>query len=153
MQTIKLSTKTLISSFMRSLLHFITFLFALQLFAQQADTSLTVSFEGIKKAKGTKIYVALYDNEEEFLTKPIQGTTSEVKNGKAVTTFTGLKPGEYAISAFYDKNANGKMDTNFLGIPKEPTAMSNNAKARFGPPKYKDAKFNIKEDTTIIINF
>ena len=121
--------------------------------AQQSNSTLTIEFEGIKKAKGTKVYVALYHSEDSFLKKPIKGTISEVKEGKAKSTFTDLEPGIYAVSAFYDKNANGKMDTNFLGIPKEPTAMSNNAKARFGPPKYKDAKFELKEDKTITISF
>lgn len=121
--------------------------------AQSAGKSLTIEFAGIKKAKGTKVYVALYSTEDSFLKKPLKGTVSEIKNGKAVSTFTDLTPGVYAVSAFYDKNANGKMDTNFLGIPKEPTAMSNNAKARFGPPKYKDAKFELNEDVTITINF
>ena len=53
------------------------------------------------------------------------------------------------MSSFYDKNGNGKLDTNFLGIPKEPTAMSNNAKGSFGPPKFKDAKFTLTANTTI----
>ena len=48
------------------------------------------------------------------------------------------------------KNDNGKMDTNFLGIPKEPVAISNNAKGKFGPPKYKDAKFMISTSPTNI---
>jgi len=121
--------------------------------AQQSNSTLTIEFDGIKKAKGTKVYVALYHSEDSFLKKPIKGTISEVKEGKAKSTFTDLEPGIYAVSAFYDKNANGKMDTNFLGIPKEPTAMSNNAKARFGPPKYNDAKFELKEDKTITISF
>ena len=121
--------------------------------AQGATNSLTIEFVGIKKAKGTKVYVALYQNEESFLKKALKGAISEVKDGKATSVFMDLKPGVYAVSAFYDKNANGKMDTNFLGIPKEPTAMSNNAKARFGPPKYKDAKFELRTDTTIQINF
>lgn len=121
--------------------------------AQQSNTTLTIEFDGIKKAKGTKVYVALYHSQDSFLKKPLMGTVTEVKEGKAKSTFTDLAPGVYAVSAFYDKNANGKMDTNFLGIPKEPTAMSNNAKARFGPPKYKDAKFDLKEDTTITISF
>ncbi|NNC69655.1 MAG: DUF2141 domain-containing protein [Flavobacteriaceae bacterium] len=121
--------------------------------SQSTGKSLTIKFDGIKEAKGTKVYIALYHSEDSFLKKPLKGTVSEIKNGKAVSTFTNLKPGVYAVSAFYDKNANGKMDTNFLGIPKEPTAMSNNAKSRFGPPKYKDAKFELSQDKKIIINF
>jgi len=121
--------------------------------AQSMGKSLTIEFDGIKEEKGTKVYVALYQTEDSFLRKPLKGTISEITNGKAVSTFTDLTPGVYAVSAFYDKNANGKLDTNFLGIPKEPTAVSNNPKARMGPPRYKDAKFELNEDVTITINF
>ena len=103
---------------------------------------LTVDFEISKYDKGS-IYVAIYDSEDTFLKKPLKGTVVEIENGKASAIIEGLEPGEYAVSSFYDKNGNGKLDTNFLGIPKEPTAMSNNAKGSFGPPKYKDAKFSI----------
>lgn len=138
---------------MRTLIIIIVTLTTLTGKAQDAGNALTIEFEGIEEAKGTKVYVALYTTEGSFLKKPLKGTISEVSNGKATATFTELKPGTYAVSSFYDKNGNGKLDTNFLGIPKEPTAMSNNAKARFGPPKYKDAKFELETNTTIKIKF
>jgi uncharacterized protein (DUF2141 family) len=54
---------------------------------------------------------------------------------------TGL--GEYAASVFLDKNGNGKLDTNAIGSAKEPWGVSQNAKSkRFGPPLYKDARFD-----------
>lgn len=121
--------------------------------AQSTGNVLTVEFDGIKQAKGTKVYVALYNSEDSFLKNPLKGVIVAVKNGKARAIIKDLKPGTYAVSSFYDKNDNGKMDTNFLGIPKEPTGLSNNAKARFGPPKYKDAKFEITADKTIKINY
>ena len=42
-----------------------------------------------------------------------------------------------------DINANGKLDSNFIGIPKEPVGFSNNCKGKFGPPKYEDCAFKI----------
>ena len=119
----------------------------------QADHTLYIEFEGLKVEKG-KLFIALYDNENDFLKKEIKGSIVDIKNGKAQGIFKQLKKGTYAISSFYDKNDNGKMDTNFLGIPKEPNACSNNAKGSFGPPKFKDAKFTIVEgETTIKISF
>ena len=116
------------------------------------SATLTVEFEITKYSKG-KIYVALYNSEDSFLKKPIKGTIVTVENGKATATFEDVAAGTYAISSFYDKNGNGKLDTNFLGIPKEPTAMSNNAKGSFGPPKFKDAKFAMNTNTTIQIAY
>ena len=113
----------------------------------QKNCSLSIEFEGLKTEKG-KLFVALYNSEEDFLKNEMKGLVVEISNGKASASFDNLEKGIYAISSFYDKNDNGKMDTNFLGIPKEPVALSNNAKGKFGPPKYRDAKFNISKSKT-----
>ena len=119
----------------------------------QKNCSLSIEFEGLKTEKG-KLFVALYNSEEDFLKNEMKGLVVEISNGKASASFDNLEKGIYAISSFYDKNDNGKMDTNFIGIPKEPVALSNNAKGKFGPPKYRDAKFNIsKSKTQLIIKF
>jgi uncharacterized protein (DUF2141 family) len=60
-----------------------------------------------------------------------------------------LQPGEYAFSIFYDSNNNGKLDTNFIGIPKEPLALSNGARPKFGPPRYEDAVFQVGEKLVV----
>ena len=52
-----------------------------------------------------------------------------------------LPPGRYALSVFQDMNGNRKLDTNFIGIPTEQSGSSNNAPARFGPPKFSAAEF------------
>ena len=41
----------------------------------------------------------------------------------------------------HDENRNGKLDTNFLGIPKEGVGASNNPKSRFGPPSFEESMF------------
>lgn len=112
--------------------------------------NLTVTFSGMKSDKGN-LFVALYNTETSFLKKDYKGEITEIKNKKAVILFKNLPKGVYAISAFHDANDNKKMDTNFLGIPKEPIGISNNAKGFMGPPKYKDAKFNLDSDKKISI--
>ena len=42
-------------------------------------------------------------------------------------------------------NENKKIDTNFLGIPKEPYGFSNQKKGRFGPPKFKEVVFKLNK--------
>lgn len=71
-------------------------------------------------------------------------TQGKISNGRYTVTFKAVHDGTYAISSFNDENGNGKLDTNFLGIPKEGTGASNNAPANFGPPKWADAKFEGK---------
>jgi uncharacterized protein (DUF2141 family) len=71
---------------------------------------------------------------------------TEVKPREAVVTFDRLPAGEYAVAAYQDINGNGKLDRNFIGIPKEPVGVSNRAKGRFGPPKWRDAKFQLSGD-------
>ena len=53
-----------------------------------------------------------------------------------------FEAGEYAVSCYHDRNGNGKLDKNTIGIPVEPYGFSNDARGSFGPPKYKKARFN-----------
>lgn len=59
-----------------------------------------------------------------------------------------IPAGEYAVAVFADMNGNGKLDRNFIGIPGEPTGASRDAQGRFGPPKFKDASFEVGEGVT-----
>lgn len=60
---------------------------------------------------------------------------------KATCRFSDLQKGSYAVAVFHDENDNGKLDTNFLGIPIEGSGASNGAQGWMGPPKFDDARF------------
>ncbi len=75
---------------------------------------------------------------------------SKIENGQAVCMFTDIAPGEYAVSVFHDENSNGKLDRNFMGMPKEGVGASNDAAGHFGPPKYDDARFNYKGGRSVL---
>jgi len=68
-----------------------------------------------------------------------------ISGGRATAVFDDLPYGEYAIAFIHDENNNHKMDSNFIGIPKEGVGASNDAKGSFGPPKYGDARFVLKQ--------
>lgn len=88
---------------------------------------------------------ALFSSGEGFpkdATKAIASASVALKGESASCDFADVAPGSYAVSVFHDENSNGKLDTNFMGIPKEGVAASNDARGRFGPPKFDDAKFN-----------
>jgi len=50
---------------------------------------------------------------------------------------------------FHDENKNKKLDTNWMGIPREGYCFSNNAKGPFGSPWFKEMLFEIKGDTSV----
>ena len=76
---------------------------------------------------------------------------SDIHNSKSIVLLAGIPQGTYAIACYHDENDNGKLDSNFLGIPKEGTGASNNARGSIGPPKFKDAKFQLVSDTSLTI--
>ena len=61
------------------------------------------------------------------------------KQGSVRLNLGSHAPGQFAIVIFYDKNENGTLDTNFIGIALEKVRFSNNANGRFGPAKWADA--------------
>jgi uncharacterized protein (DUF2141 family) len=114
------------------------------------NTALRVEVTGLQNAQGN-IYIAVYDSKDTWLGKETvleqQIVIVEARSEDGlVSTELNLPPGEYALSIYHDTNDNGDLDTNFIGIPKEPVALSNNARPKFGPPKYKDAVFTLGEE-------
>lgn len=101
------------------------------------------------------VLIALYDDAAGFPKNPEKAVRKAylmIKEQHAEVTFKDLAPGEYAVAIIHDENANKKMDTNFIGMPKEGVGASNDAKGFMGPPKFKDAKFSLtKNDQTIVI--
>jgi uncharacterized protein (DUF2141 family) len=60
---------------------------------------------------------------------------------QAVCDFTEVAPGTYTVSVVHDENANGKLDMNFSGMPREGVGASNDAKGHMGRPKFCAASF------------
>jgi uncharacterized protein (DUF2141 family) len=114
---------------------------------------LTVVIDGFKNDKGD-VRVALSNSKKNFKSKDrdaFRKDFARIKDRKAKLVFKDIPFGEYAIRLFHDKNGNGKLDKNFLGIPKEDYGFSNNTGGKSGPLKYEKAKFDFKESMTIEI--
>jgi uncharacterized protein (DUF2141 family) len=75
----------------------------------------------------------------------------KIENKIAQFSFKDIPKGDYAISVFHDINNNGKLDENFLGIPKESYGASNNNLPKMSKPKFDVAKFTLTPDKSIII--
>lgn len=104
--------------------------------------SIEVTVQNIREAKGT-IRVGLFNKDEDFLVKAIDGKIVKASGAEVTIVFENLQPGDYAVSIIHDKNENGRLDKNFIGIPKEGFAFGNNAMNTFGPPDFKDAKVKV----------
>lgn len=123
----------------------ISLIFAAPCAAQAAD--IVVKATGISPAKGNVIFT-LFD-ETGYLKDPIQVIHVDVQNGEPEAIFENIAPGTYALGVIHDKNRNKKMDTNFLGIPKERGGFSNNAPIVFGPAKFKAAAFVLDSEPVL----
>jgi uncharacterized protein (DUF2141 family) len=111
----------------------------------QAPTPNLIHVEvvGLHSDKG-QVLCALYSSRDGFpkqSEKALARVSSAITQKQAVCEFSGIASGTYAISAFHDENSNGKLDTKFMGIPREGVGASNGAKGHFGPPKFEAAAF------------
>jgi uncharacterized protein (DUF2141 family) len=117
-------------------------------FAQ--NPNLTITVQNLKNNNGL-LTVELYNSKEKFLKTAYKSDSVAIKSNTALVTFIGIPKAEYTVMVYHDENNNGKLDKNFIGMPKEPVACSNNAKGFMGPPKYEDVKFTITADKKINI--
>lgn len=116
------------------------------------NPELTIKISNIDKIKG-EIKVGVFDTDTNFLKEghAIKNYSIKVKNNTATLTITDLPKGEYAITMYHDQNSDNECNRNFIGIPKEPYAFSNNVKPKVSAPKYKDCKFTFSDDKTLNI--
>ncbi len=118
--------------------------------AQESKHNIDVKITNISSDTGT-LYVALHNSENTWLGDRYMNTIAKSTNGVATVTFNEVPKGVYAIAVWHDENDNQIFDTNFLGIPKEATAASNNATGFMSAPKWQDAKFELKDSLLLSI--
>jgi uncharacterized protein (DUF2141 family) len=116
-------------------------------------SSLEVKVSGFKNYRGD-VQIAIWNSSigfpDDYNTSYITKTESAKANLSAL--IENLKPGTYGIALYHDKNRNSKLDTNFLGIPKEGFGFSNNPRILTGAPSFSNVKFTIQENQKKVIN-
>lgn len=110
----------------------------------------TLHIKGIEKVKG-EIRIAVFNSKQNYQDKekPLHAVVLPVKGKEMEWQDEDLPFGNYAIAVYHDRNKNGELDTNFLGIPKEAYGFSNNARGTFGPASWKKAAFEVSAKSTI----
>lgn len=114
--------------------------------ALSAQHTIEVSISNVISPTGSMM-LAVYHNAETFLSDDcVRSAKVRVnEDGVVKMTIADLPSGEYAMALFHDVNGNDVVDKNLLGIPTEPYGFSNNARGRFGPPKFNAAKFAVNQ--------
>ncbi len=120
---------------------------------QQFQTGkIIVAVEALKNDSGA-VRVSLYNSTEGFPTKSkkaLQTVVADIEKGRARATFKDIPYGEYAVAVLHDENKNGKMDLNWMMLPKEGFGASNVIQKRFIPPSFNDAKFVLHSEERIL---
>jgi uncharacterized protein (DUF2141 family) len=120
--------------------------------ASPRSATLTVTMTGFRNENGVA-QVTLFNGSDGFPDKPdraLMHGSSPIVDAESQITFEQVPFGTYGVGVIHDENGNERMDTNFLGKPREGYGASNDARGRFGPPSFEDASFTVGEDTVSI---
>ncbi len=133
---------------MRGIFILISLLIPVLLYSQEQTTGkLEVRITGFRNSNG-KVSVNLFNKADGFPDDPLKSfgwKTVKVLPDTVVIAFEDLPYGSYAVSVLHDENSNGKMEKNFLGIPREGFAFSNNYTPRIKSPSFNDAMIELKK--------
>ncbi len=113
----------------------------------QAQNTIEVSLTNFNSNDGVAM-VGLFNEKGNFLDESYKSISSEITNKEAKVTFEDVPDGVYAISSYHDADENGELNMIMGMIPSESYGCSNGARGFFGPPKWEDAKFEVKDGET-----
>lgn len=81
--------------------------------------------------------------------EPVASADVPARKGETVIVLENLPPGTYAIEAFQDINANGKMDKSWIGLPLEPYGFSRDARPVLSKPDFDRVKFTLAAGSNV----
>lgn len=112
--------------------------------APSACPGIHVKILDIKNSTGT-VACALFAAPEGFPTEFLRHATRimmmKIQDTQGRCDFLDIEPGTYALAIIHDENMNGKMDTNWLGVPEEGYGFSAGAKVSMSAPTFEEASF------------
>jgi uncharacterized protein (DUF2141 family) len=108
----------------------------------QARGNLSVTVQGV--VPGGMIRLGLYDRAGYGKDdNPVAFADVPAKTGETVVQLSNIPPGDYGVMVYQDVNGNGRVDNNFIGIPREPYGFSRNAKPFLSKPGFDDVKLTV----------
>lgn len=122
--------------------------------ARSTKGSIALEITGLRNNDGA-LRIYLFDSQDQFpgeYAQAIMTLERPIESLGPTGSLVEVPFGEYAISVVHDEDNDGKLRTNFLGIPREGVGVSNNPAPRMGPPRWDDAKFTLEGDRTMTID-
>lgn len=121
--------------------------------AKPDGSTITISVTNLRNADGV-VRACMTGAEQSFPkcrgVKGAHAAKMDAREGTITMTFTGVKPGRYAIALLHDENSNGKADRALGMMPKEGFGFSRDAPVRMGPPSFSDAVFEMNGDDRLM---
>jgi uncharacterized protein (DUF2141 family) len=113
---------------------------SLLLIADAPAAPIEVQVTGVRSAQGA-VWVSVCP-EKQFLGDCPMSASVPARIGAVTVVLSNVPPGRYAVQAFHDANGNGKVDRNWLGVPREGIGFSNDAMPRLTYPRFAVAGFD-----------
>jgi uncharacterized protein (DUF2141 family) len=86
-----------------------------------------------------------FDTEHGCRSVQLEATTRTIR-----CVFDSVPPGTYAVKAHHDINADGLLNTSWVGWPLEPYGFSNDAPVNAGPPPFRLAAITLGEQRSTV---
>ena len=145
-------TKTTILSFAFSLLFTMNGAAETPEESEAINPALEITVVNLSDSEGP-VRIAI-DTEETWFVKdaePIRNYTVFRDGDQATLRIDDLEPGVYAVRLYHDEDNDGELNTNFLGIPKEPYGFSGKKTNRMRPRSFDYAQFTLDEPMELTI--
>jgi uncharacterized protein (DUF2141 family) len=114
----------------------------------------SLQIKQIEKQQGN-FFVAIHASADTYMTKDadvfMESVLPVTRLGTQTLRICDVPEGTYAVAIYQDVNDNGKLDSNFIRIPKEPYGFSNNID-KLTPPSFEEASFEFDGAGGISIN-
>jgi uncharacterized protein (DUF2141 family) len=114
---------------------------------------LIVNVQNIDNAKGGELSTGIFIKENfPKVGKQLLASVNNVTASQMQIVFDKVPMGNYGVVSFHDVDKDKKLKSNLVGYPLEPIGFSRDAKIKFGPPDFDDAKITIEPNKTLTIN-
>lgn len=114
---------------------------------QGAGLTLQVPISTLRSGRGD-VFVAVYERGSWLIPGRFKRyRTAPAAAGTVQVTIPDLPPGQYALAVFHDENDNGRVDTNWAGLPVEGFGFSRVTPLRV--PSFDETSFDTRSERTV----